>query len=473
MKTHVAIPFVVIFFAVGLGIGFKTALIREHHQLEQNKKLLRRVHKEVWSNPDLNAAMKAADELYTPDFVLHDWTGDSYGVNNVKKGVTETRASFPDSREEVLDIVAERNMVMTRFMSSGTQKGDIPAIPGYQPVVPPNGKFQRFPELAVHRIVEGKIAEQWDFSDGWGANIQAGLIDPSNWTASVICRSDAGGSDPRFKSVSNSRSQLEPGPAASTRLPLDLFFIAKEKQVWEALKNKDKAAVTRLIADDFVGMYDFGFFTKPEWIKQIDGQYTVDDYTIGDPRVLHPSSTTALLLYKSTCKGTGEWAEFCSHTQRISDLWVERNGQWMDLFSQDTQAASSQDDDKAVLAAILESENQIVGTLQRNDIGAFAKMLPEDIVDIEDDGIHTKSEWLKEIQKQKNDGYLFKDFRFEDPRLIRLGPEAAIMFGKEIWHAIDKGRLVEVHLYTHALYVRRAGKWVPRFYQDTIAQNSN
>ena len=191
MKTAIAIALTVICLAAGLAIGFKCALIREHNRLERNKEILRRVHKEVWSNPDLSAAMKAADELYSPDFVLHDWTGDSYGVNDVKKGVTETRASFPDSREEVVDIVAERNMVMTRFMSTGTQKGDIPAIPGYQPVIPANGKFQRFPELAVHRLVNGKVAEQWDFTDSWGANIQADLIDPSNWPASAICQLEA------------------------------------------------------------------------------------------------------------------------------------------------------------------------------------------------------------------------------------------------------------------------------------------
>ena len=116
------------------------------------------------------------------------------------------------------------------------------------------------------------------------------------------------------------------------------FFVAKEEEVWEALKHKDKSAATGLLAEDFLGMYDFGFYTKPEWIKQIDGQYTVDAYTIEDPKLLRPSPTTALLLYKSTCKGTGEWAEYCSHTQYISDLWVQRNGKWVDFFSQDTQA---------------------------------------------------------------------------------------------------------------------------------------
>jgi predicted ester cyclase len=191
MKKSGIVLTILICSAIGFATGFKMALVREHSRLEHNKQILRRIHKEVWSNPDHDAAMKTVDELYTPDFALHDWTGDSHGVTEVKKGVADTRAAFPDSREDVLDVVAEGDMVMTRFVSSGTQKGVIAEIPGYEPAVPPNGKFQRFPELAVHRLVNGMLAEQWDFTDSWGANIQAGLIDPTNWPASALCRIQA------------------------------------------------------------------------------------------------------------------------------------------------------------------------------------------------------------------------------------------------------------------------------------------
>jgi hypothetical protein len=129
---------------------------------------------------------------------------------------------------------------------------------------------------------------------------------------------------------------------AQTDFPPKSFFIAKEKEDWEALKHKDKAAATRLLADDFVGMYDFGYLTKSEWIKQIDEEYTVEDYTIENAKLLRPSANTALLLYTSKCKGTGTWTQFCSHASRISDLYVERNGQWLALFSQDTQTTSGQ-----------------------------------------------------------------------------------------------------------------------------------
>jgi len=255
--------------------------------------------------------------------------------------------------------------------------------------------------------------------------------------------------------------------AVLSGLPSDQFFIEKEKGVWETLKHKDKATATRLLADDFVGMYDFGFFNKSEWVKQIDDQYTVDDYTIMDPKVLHPSPTSALLLYTSTCKGTGAWADYCSHTSRISDLWVERNGEWLDLFSQDTTATSGEQDDATVLKEILASEYRIVDTLRRDDIEGFAKLLPEDVIDIDDDGVHTKAEWIPEFQEQKDRGFLFRDFRFDELRLIRLGPDQAMFTAKEIIHGLDKGKPFELRYYTNATYVRRNGKWVPRVYQDT------
>jgi predicted ester cyclase len=178
MKIFGAVLAMVICLAVGFAAGLKTALVREHSRLERNKEILRRIHKEVWSNPDLNAALKAADELYTPDFVVHDPTGDYRGLASRKKDIADSRLASPDYKEDVLDIVAEGDMVVTRFLATGTQTGDIPAIPGYQPVIPANGKFTRIPSMAAHRLVNGRLAEQWEFFDSWGANVQAGLIDP-------------------------------------------------------------------------------------------------------------------------------------------------------------------------------------------------------------------------------------------------------------------------------------------------------
>ena len=173
---------------LAFGAGYKTALVRQHHKLERNKQVLRRIHKEVWSNPNLTSALKATDELYTADFVLHDWTGDTRGIENQRQSIADNHRISPDWNEQVLDVVAEGDLVVTRFLSTGTMTRDIPAIPGYQPLLPATCKFIRFPELAVHRLVNGKVAEQWDFADNWGANIQAGLLDPDHMNFKVASR---------------------------------------------------------------------------------------------------------------------------------------------------------------------------------------------------------------------------------------------------------------------------------------------
>jgi hypothetical protein len=128
------------------------------------------------------------------------------------------------------------------------------------------------------------------------------------------------------------------------------------------------------------------------------------------------------------------------------------------------------EDDQTVLQKIMASEYQIVDTLKRNDIAAFGKLLPDDLIDVEDDGIHGKAEWLKIFQKQKDEGFLFTAFKFENPRLLRIGPDAAIMFASERFGVVERGAPHDVHVYTHALYMRRSGQWVPIFYQDSNAQ---
>ena len=143
----------------------------------------------------------------------------------------------------------------------------------------------------------------------------------------------------RWKLVSNQNTSL---PAETAAEP-DSFFVSKERKVWEALRTKDKASDSALLAADFVGLYDTGFATKQETVHQLDGQYAILDYKLDQIRVIRPSASAALLLYRAVCKGSGDWQTICARPLYISSLWVERGGAWLNLFSQDTQAAPGND----------------------------------------------------------------------------------------------------------------------------------
>jgi steroid delta-isomerase-like uncharacterized protein len=126
--------------------------------LSDNKSVVLRSESELWSRGNL----AVADELYSPNFVCHFVAGPEWrGVQGIKDVVARHRRSFPDWSENVDDIIAEGDKVVIRFTSTGTQKGDFEGIAA-------TGKKVTIREVAIFRLVDGKIIEQWGMPDVHG-----------------------------------------------------------------------------------------------------------------------------------------------------------------------------------------------------------------------------------------------------------------------------------------------------------------
>ena len=111
--------------------------------------------KELWSSGNL----AAAEWLYSNDFVCHFIIGPEWrGVEGIKNEVRQHRISFPDWNERVDDIVAEGDKVVIRFTSTGTQRGEFAGIA-------PTGKRVSIQEVAIFRLANSKIVEQWGLPD--------------------------------------------------------------------------------------------------------------------------------------------------------------------------------------------------------------------------------------------------------------------------------------------------------------------
>ena len=137
----------------------------ERELLEANKALVLRTHEEVWSKGDLTVI----DELYSAEYVAHWADGGDTDREGLKTIVAEARAAFPDMTEDIVHIVAEGDLVVTHFISSGTFTGDLNGLQ-------PSGKKVSRPEIAIHRIANGKIVEQWTVSDQLTLMKQLGLM---------------------------------------------------------------------------------------------------------------------------------------------------------------------------------------------------------------------------------------------------------------------------------------------------------
>ena len=123
---------------------------------EKNKALVRRFL-EAHANGDLGAL----EEMLAPDFVNHNLLpGQAPDLGGYLRSFTEYHAAFSDTRYVIEKQVAEGDEVMTIFTASSTHdRGE------WQGLVPAGKKVNAL-LILVHRIVEGKIAEEWSQGSG-------------------------------------------------------------------------------------------------------------------------------------------------------------------------------------------------------------------------------------------------------------------------------------------------------------------
>ena len=119
-----------------------------------NKQAVRRLIEDVISG----GRLELLDELCTPQLApgLRSW-------------IEPFRASFPDVRMEVVELVEEGDRLAGRFKCSATHSGP---WRGYDPT---GRRFEDVDEAYFFRFREGQIAEAWGVEDTLSRMRQLGL----------------------------------------------------------------------------------------------------------------------------------------------------------------------------------------------------------------------------------------------------------------------------------------------------------
>ena len=132
---------------------------------ESNKALARRVNAEGLNqqNPAL------VDELCAPDFVFHNASRTTKGLQAYKHFLSQFFNAFPDAHFTTEDLIAEGDTVAFRRTFRGTHKGPIMGIP-------PTGRQVMIPDMAFLRVENGKFVEAWNNIDELGLLQQLGVI---------------------------------------------------------------------------------------------------------------------------------------------------------------------------------------------------------------------------------------------------------------------------------------------------------
>ncbi|PYT40177.1 MAG: ester cyclase [Acidobacteria bacterium] len=134
---------------------------------ENNKTVVRRLIEEVWNRGNLSVV----DELFTPNYEHHDASSPDFGrgPESERKRVNLYRHAFPDLRLTVEDIIAEGDIVTTRWSCRGTHKGELNGIA-------PTGKQIAVSGITVGRLANGKLAEGYVNWDALGLMQQLGVV---------------------------------------------------------------------------------------------------------------------------------------------------------------------------------------------------------------------------------------------------------------------------------------------------------
>ena len=118
------------------------------------------------------------------------------------------------------------------------------------------------------------------------------------------------------------------------------FFLQLEEGVWRALVAGDGEADGRLLSDDFLGVYPTGFASRTEHVRQLDDGPTVTEYSLSQARLITISEDGVLLCYRADCRRPSSPTTDPPDVMYISSLWCRREGEWVNVFSQDTPAAT-------------------------------------------------------------------------------------------------------------------------------------
>lgn len=138
--------------------------------LEAIKQKIEWAGKEAW----LKGNLDALDEVYANDYVWHRPPfPDANGITAVKESISSMREAYTELEISYDEMVAEGNSIAYRYNFHGRHTGQSPTLP-----IPPTGKEVTLVGSVVVHIAEGKIVEEFEYSDYLGFLQQLGVAPP-------------------------------------------------------------------------------------------------------------------------------------------------------------------------------------------------------------------------------------------------------------------------------------------------------
>ena len=138
--------------------------------LEELKAKIRWAGEEAW----LQGNLDALDEVYAADYVWHRPPfPDTSGIEAVKESIEGMRSAYSDIQIVYEEMVGEGSRIAYRYSMRARHTGVTPTMP-----IPPTGKEVTLVGCVVVNVADGKIVEEFEYSDYLGFLQQLGVVPP-------------------------------------------------------------------------------------------------------------------------------------------------------------------------------------------------------------------------------------------------------------------------------------------------------
>ncbi len=244
---------------------------------------------------------------------------------------------------------------------------------------------------------------------------------------------------------------------------------AKEKAIWDAIKNKDYTGFADMLAADQLEILAEGVMDKNASVEGVR-QFEPTDVTFSDWKYLPIDKDAAVISYTVAFKGKFQGKEFPATSARASSAWVRRGGKWLAAFHQECevakpmyQTAKPAASPAATPAAPpatgpdpIANENIVWDLFKAKNYDAFAELLTSDFLEVEPDGTYDKAGSVKGVSMFDASKAVLSDFK-----TVNLNSDAAL-----VTYIVKNAGPPSAPLGVRhsSIWVRRAGKWMGFFH---------
>lgn len=139
----------------------------------ENETLVRRMFAEGVNQKNL----AVFDQVLAPNYVNYTFPAPAPGPEGFKQVMGMFFQAFPDIHETTEEVIAEGHKVAARGFFTGTHNGEFMSVPA-------TGKQIRVSYIAIYRVEDGRVVENWVQMDLLGLLQQLGAIPaPAQTTA--------------------------------------------------------------------------------------------------------------------------------------------------------------------------------------------------------------------------------------------------------------------------------------------------